>query len=461
MAAEKNQFMFYLELLKKSEFPISFHGEILRGQNAKDMIKILTLSLNIKATKVVICDILNTKAEVDDEDLDFLQLWNASKLRDLHEQLMKSDPRQNEKSPVDDTDLSPSAPPSYDLAIQVPTTSPPMTIKDLKKSTEAFFKNHKPQNEDQMLDLMDEIPMILHQIFNKDYGMANCDNKLLFAERVQIFFEWTFSKNTENQEKIRNFLALNKLFFENIFESIQNIKQVEIERRSRMKGTSPYSLPPPACQSRLLWALKSETRNFLHSIDNASRDVIISKIFDEKIGLVASETPFGFKEFVNGLLSDILLLELKPFFSIVFDQINEILHYGERFNYEKSFGLFTGDNWKMKTISKALAEVSDVEELSTPPLDLECNPQSSKIIELNRDKNGFGISINPKSSWGYNKKKKFKVTEVKENSPASKMNVKKGDKLIGVEINGIDLSDLSHKKGEKLYKKAEKILLKY
>ena len=27
MAAEKNQFMFYLELLKKSEFPISFHGE--------------------------------------------------------------------------------------------------------------------------------------------------------------------------------------------------------------------------------------------------------------------------------------------------------------------------------------------------------------------------------------------------------------------------------------------------
>ena len=46
MAAEKNQFMFYLELLKKSEFPISFHGEILRGQNAKDMIKILTLSLN-------------------------------------------------------------------------------------------------------------------------------------------------------------------------------------------------------------------------------------------------------------------------------------------------------------------------------------------------------------------------------------------------------------------------------
>ena len=41
------------------------------------------------------------------------------------------------------------------------------------------------------------------------------------------------------------------------------------------------------------------------------------------------------------------------------------------------------------------------------------------------------------------------------------MNVKKGDKLIGVEINGIDLSDLSHKKGEKLYKKAEKILLKY
>ena len=92
---------------------------------------------------------------------------------------------------------------------------------------------------------------------------------------------------------------------------------------------------------------------------------------------------------------------------------------------------------------------------------MESNPQSSKIIELNRDKNGFGISINPKSSWGYNKKKKFKVTEVKENSPASKMNVKKGDKLIGVEINGIDLSDLSHKKGEKLYKKAEKILLKY
>ena len=36
------------------------------------------------------------------------------------------------------------------------------------------------------------------------------------------------------------------------------------------------------------------------------------------------------------------------------------------------------------------------------------------------------------------------------------MNVKKGDKLIGVEINGIDLSDLSHKKVKKLYQKAKK-----
>ena len=51
MATEKNQHLFYLELLKKSELPISFHGKILRGQSAKDMLKILMLSLKNKATK--------------------------------------------------------------------------------------------------------------------------------------------------------------------------------------------------------------------------------------------------------------------------------------------------------------------------------------------------------------------------------------------------------------------------
>ena len=119
MATEK--YISYLELLKKSELPISFYGEILTGQSAKDMIKILAMSLENEATNPVINDILETKVEVDYENFDFQQLWNASKLRDLHEQLMKSDPRQNEKLPVDDTDLSPSAPPSYDLAVQVPT----------------------------------------------------------------------------------------------------------------------------------------------------------------------------------------------------------------------------------------------------------------------------------------------------------------------------------------------------
>ena len=279
MATDKNKYVSYLELLKKSELPISFYGEILTGQSAKDMIKILAMSLENEATNPVINDILETKVEVDYENFDFQQLWNASKLRDFHEQLIISDPRQNAKSPIVDTDLRPTAPPSYDLATQLPTSIPPMTIKDLKKSTEFFFKNHKPENEDEMLDLMVEIPMILHQIFNRDYGIANCDNKLLFAERVQMFFEWTFSNNTENQEKIRNFLSLNKIFFDNIFENILHIKQVEIERRSRMMGTSPYSLPPWACQSRLLGQLQRETKNFLHGIDNASTDVIIRKIF--------------------------------------------------------------------------------------------------------------------------------------------------------------------------------------
>ena len=108
MATDKNQYMSYLELLKKSEFPISFYGEILRGRNAKDMIKILAMSLKNEATDPLICDILETKIEVDDVDLDFDDVWNASELRDMHEQLMKSNPRQIAKSPIADTDLTPS-----------------------------------------------------------------------------------------------------------------------------------------------------------------------------------------------------------------------------------------------------------------------------------------------------------------------------------------------------------------
>ena len=109
MATDKNQYyMSYLELLKKSEFPISFYGEILRGRNAKDMIKILAMSLKNEATDPLICDILETKIEVDDVDLDFDDVWNASELNDMHEQLMKLNSRQNAKLPIADTDLTPS-----------------------------------------------------------------------------------------------------------------------------------------------------------------------------------------------------------------------------------------------------------------------------------------------------------------------------------------------------------------
>ena len=107
MATDKNQYMSYLELLKKSEFPISFYGEILRGQNAKDMIKILAMSLKSGATDPLICDILETKI-VHDGDLDFDQLWDVSELRDMHEQLLKLKFRQNSKLPIADPDLTPS-----------------------------------------------------------------------------------------------------------------------------------------------------------------------------------------------------------------------------------------------------------------------------------------------------------------------------------------------------------------
>ena len=89
MTTEKNQHLCYLEMLKNSELPISFHGKILRGQSAKDMLKILMLSLKNKATNAVICDILETKIEVEYEDLDFTQLYNVSELEDLHKELIK------------------------------------------------------------------------------------------------------------------------------------------------------------------------------------------------------------------------------------------------------------------------------------------------------------------------------------------------------------------------------------
>ena len=57
-------------------------------------------------------------------------------------------------------------------------------------------------------------------------------------------------------------------------------------------------------------------------------------------------------------------------------------------------------------------------------------------------------------------KKKFKVTNVEEDSNAAKQNVKKGDKL-KIQINGKDISKYNTKKILRLWEKADKIVLKY
>ena len=142
-----DQHIFYLEMLKKSELPISFHGKILRGQSAKDMLKIITLSLKNKATKEVIFDILQTKIEVDNEDLDFTQLYDVSKLEKLHEQLMMKNVMVG-TLPFDNIDsdeyiMTPSAPPLDSQTIpNVEEVSTPASVNpkivELQRDTNGF-----------------------------------------------------------------------------------------------------------------------------------------------------------------------------------------------------------------------------------------------------------------------------------------------------------------------------------
>ena len=98
---------------------------------------------------------------------------------------------------------------------------------------------------------------------------------------------------------------------------------------------------------------------------------------------------------------------------------------------------------------------------SAPTLEPQRIPESlpQKFVELQRDTNTNSFGINAHLPWGF-RKKKFKVTNVEEDSNADKKNVKKGDKL-KIQINGKDISKYSKRKILRLWEKADKIVLKY
>ena len=104
-------------------------------------------------------------------------------------------------------------------------------------------------------------------------------------------------------------------------------------------------------------------------------------------------------------------------------------------------------------------KIDDLTPSAPPSYDFATQPPTvnPKIVELQRNSNGFGINV--RFPRGF--KKKIKVKNVEEHSYAAKQNVKEGDKLKSIEIGGKDISKYSKSKILKKWKEADKIILKY